>query len=331
MIRTIAVTLAVFTAIAAPVAASPAPTVSPDGSRIVGTVPLGGRNAMLTVHSAAMNKNIRVRVQRPVDTSTPKPTLYLLNGLDAGLTDLSWTSKTDVLSFIGGKDTNLVMPLGGRGSYYTDWRAPDPYLGVDKWQTFLTEELPPLIDTELHTNGINALAGMSMSGASVLQLAIAKPGLYKSVASYSGCAQLSDPIGTAFADLVVLAGGGNPLNMYGPPGDPMWAANDPYLHADKLRGTNLFISDGTGLPGRHDTLLDPDATLLDLPGQIMVGGIIEAAVHWCTRNLQAKLNDLHIPATFDLQPTGTHSWGYWEDALKASWPTLAKGLALPDK
>ena len=27
--------------------------------------------------------------------------------------------------------------------------------------------------------------------------------------------------------------------------------------------------------------------------------------------------------------TGTHSWGYWEDALLVSWPVLAHGLGLP--
>ncbi len=57
-------------------------------------------------------------------------------------------------------------------------------------------------------------------------------------------------------------------------------------------------------------------------------GVIEAAVHWCTTNLQARLNELDIPATFDLQPAGTHSWGYWQDAFHRSWPLLAEGLGL---
>ena len=196
-----AATLAADVAAAAdpapPPAISPA-AVAPDGSRVVSlTVRPGGRHLVLLVHSAAMDKDIRVHVQWPADTGAPRPTLYLLNGLDAGLTDLSWESKTDVLRFLADKDVNLVEPLGGRGSYYTDWRAPDPYLKVDKWRTFLTAELPPVIDAQLRTNRVNAIAGMSMSGTSVLQLAEYKPGLYKSVASYSGCAQTSDPLGQA--------------------------------------------------------------------------------------------------------------------------------------
>ena len=57
--------------------------------------------------------------------------------------------------------------------------------------------------------------------------------------------------------------------------------------------------------------------------------MIEAAVHWCTTNLQNRLNELDIPATFDLRPRGTHSWGYWQDAFYQSWPLLADALGLP--
>ncbi|WP_433599356.1 hypothetical protein ACQPXH_27435 [Nocardia sp. CA-135953] len=46
----------------------------------------------------------------------------------------------------------------------------------------------------------------------------------------------------------------------------------------------------------------------------------------CTSNMRHRLNQLGIPATYDLEPTGTHSWGYWERALKESWPVLANGL-----
>jgi S-formylglutathione hydrolase FrmB len=316
------------------VAGRPLPiAASADGSTITAIHPLqDDRSITLVVYSTAMNADIPVDVERAANTSVPRPVLYLLNGAGGGEDTATWQRNTDASRFFADKNINVVQPVGGRSSYYTDWRAPDPVLGVNKWRTFLTEELPPVIDAALGTNGMRAIAGVSMSETSVLQLPIAKPGLYRAVAAYSGCAQISDPVGYEFARLVVAANGGDPANMYGPEGDPMWAANDPYLHADKLRGTQLFISDGTGLPGRHDTTTDPHRLpLVDggLAEQLIVGGIIEAAVNWCTHNLKTKLHTLGIPATFDLRPTGTHSWGYWEDDLKASWPVLAKGLGLP--
>ncbi|WP_433203386.1 alpha/beta hydrolase [Nocardia sp. CA-107356] len=304
---------------------------SSDGSHVAEVAVRDGRNLTLQVYSAAMGKNIEIQVQRPADTSVPRPTLYLLNGAGGGEDEATWQEQTDAAQFFDDKNVNVITPVGGKWSYYTDWRARDPVLGVNKWKTFLTEELPPLIDSGLGANGTNAIAGLSMSGTSVLQLPIAAPGLYKSVGAYSGCAQISDPVGYNFANTVVALGGGDSANMYGPQDDPMWAANDPYVHADQLRGLNLFISDGSGMPGRWDKLNGPHTLpgVIGLANQLAVGGPIEAASNYCTHNLQNRLNQLGIPATYDIQGSGTHSWGYWEDALKASWPVLAQGLGLP--
>ncbi|WP_327142079.1 alpha/beta hydrolase [Nocardia sp. NBC_01327] len=306
--------------------------VAPDGSKLVsGTV--DGRNFTLQVHSTAMDKNITVKVQRPNDASQPRPVLYLLNGAGGGTDMATWWHNTNIGDFLATKDVNVVMPVGGAWAYYTDWKQDDPVLGRNEWKTFLLDELPPLIDPALNTNGASAIAANSMTATAVLQLAIAKPGFYQAVAGYSGCAQIADPIGKRFTKLVVETyGGGDVRNMYGDDDDPAWAANDPVINAEGLRGTRLFLSDGSGLPGPHDHIGDPtmlNPTQMGLANQMIVGGVIEAAVNYCTHNLQNRLNDLNIPATFDFQPTGTHSWGYWQDAFYASWPTLAAGLGLP--
>ncbi|WP_232852022.1 alpha/beta hydrolase [Nocardia acididurans] len=321
-------------AAADPIIARGAPLATPvtaDGSRIEDFRVIDDRNVRLLVYSAAMRKAIQIDVQRPADTSQPRPVLYLFSGAGGGQDETTWRKRTTALNWLADKNANIVQPVGGMASYYTDWRAPDPVLGVNMWKTFFTRELPPLVDAALGTNGRNALVGMSMSGTSVLQLAVAAPGLFRSVASYSGCAQISDPTGYAYAALVVRNGRGDPDNMYGPQGDPLWAANDPYVHADQLRGTNLFISSGTGAPGAWDTLDGPytQPGVGGLANQLILGGIIESAVNTCTRNLQTRLADLAIPATWDLTSTGTHSWGYWQDALVRSWPVLADGLGLP--
>ncbi|WP_071343946.1 alpha/beta hydrolase [Nocardia seriolae] len=306
--------------------------VSDDGSTIKSYEIHDSRNLTLHVHSAAMDSDVTVEVQRPADTSVPRPVLYLLNGAGGGQDTATWKRNTDSTEFFEDKNVNVVMPIGGAFTYYTDWRTPDPRLGLPRWKTFLTDELPPLIDAALDTNGIHAIAGMSMSGTSVLQLPIAAPGLYTAVAAYSGCAQISDPIGQKFADLVISIGGGNPVNMYGPSDDPQWAENDPYVHAEALRGLGLYVSNGSGLPGRHDNISDVRSLGPadgGLPQQILVGGILEAASDWCARNLKVRLQQLEIPATCDIAKPGTHSWGYWQDALRSSWPVLAKGLNLP--
>ncbi|MFE5475263.1 alpha/beta hydrolase [Nocardia sp. NPDC056541] len=304
-----------------------------NGSNIISSR-VDDRNLTMLVFSAAMNKGITVKVQRPKDASVPRPALYLLNGAGGGEDRATWWQNTDVGDFLATKDVNVVMPIGGAWAYYTDWQQDDPALGRNKWRTFLLDELPPLVDAALGTNGVNAIAANSMTATAVLQLAEAKPGFYQSVAGYSGCAQISDPIGKQFTKLVVETyGGGDVGNMYGADDDPAWVANDPVVHAEKLRGTRLFVSDASGLPGPHDRIDDPymmNPTPFGLANQLVVGGIIEAAVNWCTRNLESRLDELGIPATFDRQASGTHSWGYWRDAFYRSWPVLAAGLGLPE-
>ena len=262
----------------------------------------------------------------------PAPTLYLLNGAGGGQDAASWTAQTKAQEFFADKHVNVVMPIGGRFSYYTDWRNPDPVLGVNEWRTFLTEEIPPLMEAHLGSTGVNTIAGLSSSGTSVLQLAIAAPGLYRGVASYSGCAQTSDPIGQRYVRTTVeVWGQGDADNMWGPNSDPEWVAQDPVVHAEGLRGLALYISNGSGLPGPHDTLTDPGigGNGPKLANQMIVGGIIEAATNYCTHNLQNRLNELGIPATYSFRDTGTHSWGYWEDDLHASWPLLAGAMNIP--
>ncbi|WP_433710149.1 hypothetical protein ACQP2U_27750 [Nocardia sp. CA-084685] len=127
------------------------------------------------------------------------------------------------------------------------------------------------------------------------------------MAADSGCAQISDSIGDDFVNTVVAAGGGDPANMDGPQGNPMWAGNDPYVHADQLRGLNLFISDGTGIPGQWHTPNGPHAlpAVGGFVDHVAAGGALEAATNYCTHSLQTRLNQLGIPAAYDFQPTGT--------------------------
>ncbi|WP_312030905.1 alpha/beta hydrolase [Nocardia vermiculata] len=298
-----------------------------DGSALESVRPGSSRALAMTVHSTAMDIPVRVDVLPAPDRSRPAPTLYLLNGVDGGA-DGNWLNRTDVVDFFAGKQVNVVVPFGGASSYFTDWRADDPVLGRQRWETFLTRELPPIVDSGFGGNGVNAIAGISMAGTSVFQLALAAPGLYRAIGSYSGCVRTSDPRGQLIVDAVVGGRMGNTVNMWGPPTDPAWAANDPYLHAEQLRGTAIYVSTGTGVPGPLDTPTGPGirSDSVKLADQLVVGGVLESGAVTCTRELRDRFSALGIPATVDIRPTGTHSWGYWQQDLHNSWPLFAHAL-----
>ncbi len=121
----------------------------------------------------------------------------------------------------------------------------------------------------------------------------------------------SDPVARRFVEITVSDFGGNPENMWGAANDPLWAANDPYVNAEKLRGDHPLHLQWQRLPGPYDTL---DARTVggdrrNLATQVVVGGVIEAVTNDCTIRLAEKLRALDIPATVDLRPVGTHSWG----------------------
>jgi S-formylglutathione hydrolase FrmB len=77
---------------------------------------------------------------------------------------------------------------------------------------------------------------------------------------------------------------------------------------------NLYITAGTGGSGLAQQAAGP-------------GGMLESVVADCTRELQARTEQLGIPATFSYLPGGEHAWPYWQQALHAAWPGFARSLA----
>lgn len=325
MHRLVSCSIAVIAACAA-LMWSPVAAADPE-SGIIDVRPLGGRQLEVVVYSAAMDRPITLWMSHP---GAGAPALYLLNGVDGGENGGPWPHRTDVAEFFADQPVNVIVPMSGRASYYTDWIADDPVLGRNKWTTFLTRELPPLLDARFGMTGRNGVAGLSMSATSALNLAIAAPDLYQAVGAYSGCARTSDSVGRLLVRSELAVFGGNAANMWGAPDNPAWTDNDPVLHAEQLRGKALYVSAGNGLPGPHDTFGaqgiggNPGA-LLD---RVLVGGVMETVVGSCTRPLTDRLAALGIPATVDMRPAGTHAWPYWQDDLHRSWSIFAPALGV---
>lgn len=290
---------------------------------IIGTEPVNDRLMRVFVDSPAMHRTVQVLVLLPADRSKPRPTVYMLDGRSTQPDSNNWLDRGNAAQFFADKPVNVVFTVGGPASFYTDWQRPDPVLGVNKWETFLTEELPPLLDARFSGNGRNAVIGTSMGAEAAMMLAIRKPGMYSAVGAHSGCFSTGTDLGQAQARVVVSTYKGDPDNMFGAPDDPAWLAHDVTLHAAALRGKALYLSVGSGRPGIHENLANPET-----PTSVAVGGPLEAATDFCTRRLTQRLDTLGITYTANFRPTGTHSWPYWADELVTSWPTIAGGLGL---
>ncbi|WP_295629543.1 alpha/beta hydrolase family protein [uncultured Corynebacterium sp.] len=275
--------------------------------------------------SVSMDRAVPLVWIRPegAERFAPRPTLYVLNGADGGEGKASWLYQTDIIDYFSDKDVNVVIVQAGEFSYYTDWVDPNTELGAQTWETFLTKELPESLESKIGATGKRGIIGMSMSATSVLNFAQKNPGLYDGVGSFSGCAQTSDDIGAAAIQLVLDRKGVTAEQMWGPRPSENWTANDPLVNAEKLRGQEMYISNGTGLWGEWDTTAHPAVdNEAQLISQRTTGSAIEGGTNFCTNVFKSKLDSLGIDAHWDLGNSGTHSWGYWQDDLHQSWDQL---------
>ncbi|MDO5508172.1 MAG: alpha/beta hydrolase family protein [Corynebacterium casei] len=289
----------------------------------------------LEATSPAMNgRVVPISVIKAKDAN--RPTVYLLNGAGGVEQNADWLNMSRVVDFYANKNVNVVVAQGGAFSYYTDWdNSPNrEYLkGPQKWETFMTKELPGPLEDRLQASNKRAVAGMSMSATSALLFAQHNPGFYDAVGSFAGCAATAAPFEYEAMRLTVNRGGGQPEQMWGPMGSRKNRYNDALMNSEKLRGTDLYISAGNGLPGMTDMPsyytkqgVDPTVASVGAATLQIEGGVIESGVNHCTHNLKAKLDSQNIPATYNFRDTGTHSWPGWKEDIRESWPVFERAL-----
>ena len=301
----------------------------------------GNHVKALTATSAAMDgREVPLAVITPDGNFDKKrPTLYLLNGAGGAEQGMDWLTATanhdidpetegvqDMVDFYTSKDVNVVIPQAGAFSYYTDWvSSPNSgYLkGPQKWETFLTKELPGKLEEHIGGNGKRAIAGMSMSATSSLLLAEHNPGFYNAVGSFSGCAATSRPLPRLYTQLTVNRGGGSADQMWGAMGSEYNVYNDALVNANpnNLGKSETYVSVNSGLGGANDWGVPGSSTL------IVEGGVIEAAMNSCTHDLKAKMDSQGMDADWNFRNTGTHSWPGWRDDIFSSWKTFERGFA----
>lgn len=288
---------------------------------VVSTAPAQARTATTYVYSAAMNKTIPVQVLRAANRSESAPTLYLLDGLRAPDNDNGWLINTDVVRYFSDKNVNVVIPFGGGGTFYQDWERRDPKLGVVKWDTFLTRELPGVLKSRFGSDGVrNAVAGLSMSGTSALILAAEHPRMFQGVASFSGYPTSSEPGYAQGIGVAVSQMGGDATNMWGVWPGGQWLAKDPSLNVAKLRGKRVYVSSALG-GSPINPVTDPVKFSQFVP--------LETAAGVATQQYVAALRLNGVTAVSNISGEGTHWWDQWQDRLKQAWvTTLAPALGL---
>ncbi|WP_445160261.1 esterase family protein [Mycobacterium sp. Dal123C01] len=271
----------------------------------------------LQVPSAGMGRNIKIQFQ---SGGSGSPAVYLLDGLRAQDDYNGWDINTPAFEWYYKSGLSIVMPVGGQSSFYTDWYRPacgKAGCSTYKWETFLTSELPGYLASEkgVKANG-SAAVGISMAGASSMNLAIYHPAQFVYAGSLSG--YLSPSTGQSWIGLAMGdAGGYKKEDMWGPDSDPAWQRNDPLVNVGQLvaNNTRLWVYCGNGTPNELGGGNLP-ATFLE--SNFMIG-------------VNKKFQDAYNAAgghnaVFNFPNYGTHSWEYWGAQLNAMKGDLQSSL-----
>jgi S-formylglutathione hydrolase FrmB len=292
--------------------ALPAPALAAGGLRLVGTQRLDPRLEQLTFRTPAVTGTTEVRVLLPAGYGThPRrryPVLYLLHGAIDNYT--SWTVKGDAEQLTSRYPLIVVMPDSGPSGGYTNWLNGGA-AGPPEWETYHIDQLIPWIDAHLRTipaRAERAIAGLSMGGFGAMSYAARHPDLFAAAASFSGAVDTNNPL-----DIAVT-----PAAVWGPRATEqiVWRAHNPWDLAENLRGVNLTIRTGNGMPGGP---YGPSSGM----------DIVEYAVHQMSVSFHRRLTQLGIPSIWDDYGPGGHLWPYWERDLRQTLPTFMSVFAHP--
>ncbi|KQB83463.1 alpha/beta hydrolase [Corynebacterium lowii] len=263
------------------------------------------------VWSPSMGRNIAVQIQ-PSERGGDAG-LYFLDGLRATELTNGWMDVPNAPAVFEHDNITLVMPVGGPGSFYADWNAPAKYDVSDpvnyQWETFLSQELPPYLEANFGVSPVkNSVLGISMGATGAMNLAAKHPEQFKQVFSLSGYLTNTVPGAQTLMRVALLDAGGFNLNaMYGSVVSPKRFANDPLFNMGGLRGTDVYVTAATGIPGPADLQLPIQDIIAGSPLETISRASTQA---WATT---AKMTGISVTENYPI--VGLHNWGLWVDQL----------------
>ncbi|WP_192795908.1 alpha/beta hydrolase-fold protein [Corynebacterium sp. 11A] len=296
----------------------------PEGVSVAKVEYLSDRHIKIYINSAAMpGEPIPVQVLLARDwyanPDATFPSLWALDGMRARDDESGWTIETDIEQFYADKNINVVMPVGGESSFYSDWLEPDKgkhYM----WETFLTQEMAAVLKEGFRTNDQRAVVGLSMGGTGAFNLAQHRPDLFRFAGSFSGYLDttttgMPEAITAAMTD----AGGYNAAKMWGPFYSQAWIDHDPKLGIEAMKDMKVYVSAGSG---RASNPADQ---------QNYAGQGLEVLSRLSSQTFVNKAKQADVGVIVRFRDSGVHAWPYWQFEMKNAWPHIAEALGMSEE
>ena len=302
-----------------PLYGDPRPHKDVSEVKVVDTSEAGGYVYWI-VDSVAMQREVVVEVM-PSKSGGPAPVLYMLDGVDSPESHSGWRSMAKLRDRpIADDNVHVISPTGAYASYWTDWQENDPLLGNYKWETFLTEELPGVVASQLEVTDKAAVGGISMGGQAAMHLA-ATYDMYDAVMSFSGNYSTMDQLGYQTLRLTVGTRGADVTNMWGPHGSERWRENDTISHVEGLDGKKVYFSSGNGVIGADDLGVYEEDVQSMAVGLLLERGVLEGS-----RAFERELKQSGIEHRVDYADSGLHNWVNFMKNFNAGWDYIKGDL-----
>ena len=256
------------------------------------------------------------------DPAKTYPEVWALDGLRALDTENGWTINTNIEQMYADKNVNVILPVGGESSFYSDWLKENNGKNY-KWETFLTQELPAVLKQGYRSNGQRAITGISMGGTAAMNLAQRRPDMFNFVGSFSGYLDTTSPgMPLAIRGALSDAGGYDATAMWGPDGSQQWIDHDPKLGLDALKGKTVYVSSGSG----KDDFGQPDSVATGPANPAGIG--LEVISRMTTQTFVDRANRAGLEVISKFRNSGVHAWPYWQFEMAQAWPYIADSLGL---
>jgi S-formylglutathione hydrolase FrmB len=239
------------------------------------------QSRVVSIPSAAMHKSFDATVVLPDQYTNGKgadryPVVYLLHGSGGDYTD--WTANSHIGKLADRYHVILVMPDGGRESWYID----SPVDPRSRYETYVGTEVVAYIDEHFRTiatKQARAITGLSMGGFGALHIALDRPDQFGAAGSISGAV------------------------------DPRGCENEPGIEqvfGDPARDAGFWNS---------EAIIENARSLGDARIALTIDCGVNDSLVQSNRTLHERLVELGVPHDYAERPGG-HTWKYWANAVQ---------------
>jgi S-formylglutathione hydrolase FrmB len=297
-----------------------------DPAKITGEQKIGDRTITLTIATDAFAAPTQVDVILPTGYDANPDKRWPVTYVTAG----TMNNYNSFRTVVGGVKLSadypsIIVSPDGNSGYWSDWYNSGAF-GPPKYETFVIDQLLPLVDARLRTIADRAhrlILGISMGGYGAMMLAARHPDLFAAAASLSGAVDSNNPLlaGALSASSTFDGGAIDAINGPRSTEAVIWHGRNPTDLAENLRDLDLQVRTGNGT---LNPAIGENVASADLPSCVVEGG-----VHMGSISFDARLTAIGKPHLWKDYGPGCHTVPNFKREITDTLTVFEQFLTLP--